>query len=871
MAMVATCATAQKREARPQSSQRKATRIEQPAPSTEKGKKVRVSLTPKGKRPLHTLNDASARKTPKLNTPAKRVLGDGTKIYGSVIYPYSITNGTGGIYSLTAGLNPDIKREYAFNSYDADGGGVYVDGKYYYYSYVYAEDYGSYTFTTFLCFDPSTGEQPKIIKTTSFLDGLDETQITHDLTYDPTTGNVYAISYIIETDDTGLLQYVRPAISTVDLTMGFVTPIAKTPQFIAIAANTSGELYAISKGPESALYRVNKDTGECREIGKTGLNPEYTQSATFDPVTDKLYWTATKIDGTSGLYEVNVKTGAADKICDFANDEEFVGIYIPTPEISSNAPGAATGHTATFVDDALSGTIGFKVPSTTYGGANLSGNVTVDVTVDGTPQTAISATPGQEVTLPLTLTEGIHSYTVQVSNGSGQGPRTGYSWYVGIDGPAPVGDLKVETRDSRPYISWTAPTIGRNGGYIDPSKLTYSVTRMPEMVTVATNIKTTNVTDMTSFDASNVYYVVKAYCDGREGAEASSEPGIFGSGNGLPVTYDFNTRDQFDLCTVVDANGDAVYQYHWGYWLYSPDYTYTADLDSPALVYAYNPESAADDWVFMPPFVSEAGKKYRVTFKMWTRGNKETLAVTAGPSTNISEQTVALAAKDYNHTSPQEFTTEFTASTSGNYYVGFHCTSAKKMWYLFIDDVTIDDVPNDGAPRAVTNLKVTPGEKGAMTAAISFNAPTLDGNGATLKSLTEINIYRGNDTQAIHTFTNPTPGQACSWTDTHPSLGFNTYRVVPSNSDGAGEKALATEYIGYDIPVAVTNLTLTDNGENPVISWTAPTEGQNGGYINPDELFYRIIRSDNTILSRNAKGTSFTDTTLPRNPQSFVY
>ena len=873
-ACVVAGAMAQKRAARTDNAtSRKAVRIEQTETKAEKVKRVSTSVMPKHRRTVRSLHDASLFSVPTKATAPKKILGDGTTIYGGVIYPYSVVYGDGGIYSFKADVDPAVTKAYSFSSYDPDGGGVYVDGKYYYFSYVYAEEYQSYTFVSYLSYDPATGSQ-KLINTQSFLDGVDETQVTHDLTYDPTTGNVYAVSYIIETDDTGLLRYVRPAISTVDLTLGFVTPIAVTPQFIAIAANTAGELYAISKGIESSLYRVNKSTGECTLIGKTGLNPEYTQSATFDPVTDKLYWAATMLNGTSGLYEVNVSTGAAEKICDFANDEEFVGIYIPTPEIAVGAPSIVTDQTANFVDASLSGTIDFTVPTKNYGGASLSGDLTAEVVVDGVAQPSVSVTAGQRVSIPLTLTEGIHAYTVQVSNAAGAGPRTGYSWYVGIDGPAPVTNISVTEVDSKPLISWTAPTTGRNGGYIDPSKLTYTVTRMPDMVTVASNIATTSITDHTTFQTSNVYYVVKGFCDGREGAEASSETGIFGSGSELPVTYDFNTREQFDLCTLIDANQDAVYEYHWGYWFYSDDYAYTKDIDSPALVYGYSSDDNAgdaDDWAIMPAFTAEKGQKYSVTFKMWTKGNKERLAVTAGTAATPEAQTVILPTKEYTHTSPQEYKVEFTAEESGNYYVGFHCTSARKMWYLFVDDVTIDIVPEQKAPLAVENLKVVPGERGALTATISFTTPTLNGEGTALEALTAVDIYRGNDTNAIYTLSNPEKGKAYSWTDTNPVTGFNTYRVVPSNAYGAGEKALATEYVGYDIPVAVSNLTLTDNGQYPVITWTAPTQGQNGGYINPDELIYRIVRSDNMVMSRNAQGTQFVDTSIDRTPQSFLY
>lgn len=861
--IVATGLTAQRRAPRYEGSLRKAVRIEQ-KDSAERTKRITAAVNPRTIKPAFKLNSAGTSGVTERKV-SRKVLGDGTTIYGSIIYPSGYSCG---IYSFRADQNPNITSVLPLESYEANGGGTYADGKYYYFSYVYTDEMG-YSFLTFLTVDVATGKVER--NTRSFLDGFDETQITHDLTYDPTTGTIFAISYIIETDDTGYFQYVRPAVSTVDTYTGFVTPIGGTGvQLIAIAANMAGELYGISKAPNSSLYRINKETGECTEIGRTGLNPEYTQSATFDPVTDKLYWAETEITGTSGLYEVNITTGAAQKICDFARDEEFTGIYIPEPVIAAGAPGVVTDQSASYTNGSLSGSITFTVPATTYGGASLSGALTANVVVDGVARAPQNVSAGQKVSIPLTFTEGIHSYTVQISNAAGTGPRTGYSWYVGIDGPAPVQNLTATEKNGKPYISWTAPTIGRNGGYIDPSKLTYTVVRMPDAVTVAQNIITTNCTDQTSFAISNVYYVVTASCDGRQGVEASTPTALFGTGYGLPVTYTFDTEEEFNLCTVVDANGDAEPQYHWGYWMYSDNFP-AGKIDNPALVYGYSPEGAADDWVFIPPFDAVAGQKYRVTFTMWTRGEKEKLEVTAGPSNQVTGQTVILPMKEYNHTAPQEFVAEFTAANSGNCYVGFHCTSDKKRFYLYVDDITVDEVPMDNAPAAVSNLTVTPGANGALTATIAFTAPSKTAAGATLSQLSEINIYRGNSTTSIHTFSAPAAGASLSWTDTAPVQGFNTYRVVASNAAGAGEKALATEYIGYDLAVAPTNVALVDGGDHPVLTWTAPTEGQNGGYINPTELVYYIIRSDNTVVSRNATGTQFVDTDLDPKTQHFVY
>ena len=517
--------------------------------------------------------------------------------------------------------------------------------------------------------------------TQSFIQGtFDQTQITHDLTYDPVGKTIYAICYIKETDDEGLIEKYRPAIGTMDDYTGFITPIAATggSGLIAIAANNGGELYGISKGTESSLYRINKASGECTRIGATGLSPEYVQSMTFDPITDKLYWAATEYTGRSGLYEVNITTGKAELITKFDDNEEFTGIYIPAPAIAAAAPAAATAQGVQFTGAALSGKLAFTAPATTQGGAELTGALVAEVSLDGASFATLDVTAGQAVTLDVTVAEGVHSYSVYFSNEAGDGARTGFSWYAGIDGPAAVGDLKLTSNaNSQPQISWTAPTEGRNGGYIDPAQLTYTVVRQPEGVTVAQGIRTTSFTDTDAFDAAQIYYTVTPYCGGRAGIEASTAEGLFGSGSQLPVTYGFDTADDFKLCTVVDANGDFDAEYHWGAWMHSPDFPAVANTVEPCAVYGYSPENAADDWLFVPPFTAESGKLYRVTFKMWTKGDKELLTVTAAPSTDINAQTVIIPQKEYSHKDQQTFSAEFRASASGNYYVGFHITSGR--------------------------------------------------------------------------------------------------------------------------------------------------------------------------------------------------
>ncbi|MDE6277280.1 MAG: choice-of-anchor J domain-containing protein, partial [Muribaculaceae bacterium] len=819
------------------------------------------------------LHDASLLTQPK--APVMRVLGDGTTIYGSVIYSDAWIGQSAqwGIYTFSASATPSPTPYVVFGSYEANGGGAYLDGKYYFNSYVYTEEMG-YTFSTFITYDLATGESSKI--TNSFLTaGFDQTQITHDMTADPTTGTIYAISYIkVAIDDEGLIERYKPAISIVDPTMGWSTPIAETPGFIAIACNRAGELYGITKGATSTLYRINKTTGDCTAIGPTGLNPEFVQSATFDPVSDKLYWAETEINGTSGLYEVSVNTGAASKIAAFPNNEEFTGLFIPEPVVADAAPAPAEALKAEFLADDLSGQLGFSVSSKTQAGADLSGSLTADITLDGEDFATLDVQPGQTVAIPAgPLAEGIHNFGVALSNAAGQSSRMAMSFFVGMDAPAAVSGLKL-TADAQgnPFISWTAPDAGRNDGYIDPSKITYRVVRMPEGLTVADGISTTSFTDRGKFDAQNVSYTVTPFIGSREGLSASTAQELFGSGSELPVTFGFETKDAYNLCTVIDANSDRDDQYHWGAWYFGPDFP-AASVSDGCAVYGFSPEGPADDWFILPPFTAQAGRSYRVTFDWRNSSDAETVAVTAGADKTIAAQTTTvIPSKNYNNRSGATETATFTASASGNCFVGFHITSKRKAGYFYIFNVTIDEVPLTGAPAAVSAFTATPGEKGAMTATLSLKAPALTAEGAALSSLSRIEIFRGNDRTPIHTFEAPAPGAILSWTDTDPAHGFNTYRAVASNSIGQGEKALAETFVGFDIPEAVEDFVLAEVNGIPVLTWTAPTRGINGGYIDPEALTYVIRRSDGSLMSNKATGTRYVDSSLdPMLKQYFIY
>lgn len=793
----------------------------------------------------------------------RKVMGDGTEIFGSLIYSnaWAGTTGSYGIYSFPASQYTNPELVYSQGGYEANGGGCYNDGKYYWNSFVYTEEMG-YTFTTFCTYDFRTHQLTKQIQ--SFInDTFDLQQITNDLTYDVTTDKIYALANVKITDESGYFAKYYPALSEVDSFTGFATPIAQIPPMVAIAASPGGVLYGISLGTGSQLYSINKTTGDCIAIGPTGLDTKFTQSMSFDPTTGKLYWAAVTTSGATGLYEVNIETGQASRIFSFGSNEEFTGLYIPAPEIVSSAPGLCVIDNG-FSNGNLSGNVTITAPSNTFDGSALSGTLTVKLLTDGGNDMTFTMAPGESKVVNSTLSEGIHNFTAWASNASGEGPRRSAAVYVGIDAPGAVGSLALETTpegDAR--ISWSAPEIGRHDGWIDPAQLTYSVTRQPDNVCVATGLRSTFYTDHVEAQAGNYWYEVTPWCGSREGVTTSTESGLFGGGSALPCRFSMATKDDFDLFTIIDANGDWDAQYKWGGWMYGPDFAFTREEDGICAVYGYSPESAADDWLITPPVELEQGKKYRLTFTMWTRGDKEKLEVTTGGRNTVAAQSVIMPVAEYNHKDHRVFTKDFTATTDGNNFFGFHITSDKKRFYLFISDIMVDEVPDDDAPAAVSDLQVIPDPQGEPQVALSFKAPSTNIAGASLAQLDKIEIYHGIEQDPIKVFNAPTPGASLNWTEDGVS-GWMEYRIVPFAGGKAGRKAEARVFVGWDVPLAVTDITVSDAQGQPTVTWQAPTVGENGGYINPSALSYTIYRyeDDFQLLAKDFKGLSFTDSSL---------
>lgn len=165
--------------------------------------------------------------------------------------------------------------------------------------------------------------------------------------------------------------------------------------------------------------------------------------------------------------------------------------------------------------------------------------------------------------------------------------------------------------------------------------------------------------------------------------------------------------------------------------------------------------------------------------------------------------------------------------------------------------------PDAESPLAVSNLMFTAGSEGALKANLSWINPSKDFAGSNLAELTAIKIYENDGEEPVHTISNPEMGEADSYEATVSEAGNYIYKVVAENAHGTASASTKQLWIGIDLPKAPENVTLVKSGDTAKLSWEAPTESMNGGYINTSEIVYDVYRNENTLVAEDLGVLSF--------------
>lgn len=409
--------------------------------------------------------------------------------------------------------------------------------------------------------------------------------------------------------------------------------------------------------------------------------------------------------------------------------------------------------------------------------------------------------------------------------------------------PAAVTDLTVtpSTEKAEATITFTAPTKNLSGDNLTENISKIELLRDDEVI--ATFEDVAPGTQLTYTDAEGLtlgkhtYQVITYNKEGKASGKGDKVTAQIVAILDVPYTADFAETGVFDIFTVIDNNNDGKT------WSYSSGYA----------TYSYSDTNNGDDYLVTLPIRLKAGKKYSTTVlaAAYNANYPERFEVVVGKSATAAALTqVAIEPTVVTETTPQDYSSEFTVSEDGIYYVAIHAISDADEWSLRIKSLTIEKGLEPNAPAAPL-LTVTPDATGEVKADIDITAPGKNISGNALnKKLSKIELLR--DGEVITTFENVAPSAKLTYTDADMNLtnGKHVYQAVPYDFEGEpGQKSeKVSVFLGIDAPDLVESLNAQDNLTSLTFTWPkVGTVGANGGLVNTAEVDYNIY------------GISFTD------------
>lgn len=600
------------------------------------------------------------------------------------------------------------------------------------------------------------------------------------MAYDFVDGEIYGAFY---NDDLSGLNWVK--YDTKTLQPDIVCSFRNRFNVLAMAAAPDGNLYAINT--DGDLYTLDRKTSRASLVGFTGVNvAAYTQSMTWDPQSNTLLWAAITPTG-SALYSLDPVNLSSTLIKRFADNEQIASLWIDTDTPMAGAPAAPQLAWNFSSPGAYDGNVSVTCPG--------AGKLTVWLDGEAVVEEQ-NVTTGQTVNIPFSnLDERTHHVSAVVKNDTGYSPVGEAFRYVGNDVPLPVTDLNFAENEGTATVTWTAPAVGVEGGYLNPAELFYKVVRIPENLEVASHLTSTTFTEQLPDGVRRYAYRVTPWNGVKEGESTLSNSIIYGQSYTVPYVDDFSAEGALDVYTILDVDGNGE---TWHINPYSGN-----NLVEAAVPYDEN-TAQANDWLLTPNVRLEAGHVYRVTThmrNMWT-GTPEKIAFGFVPGTDLDISNMT-SIREFEFNTPsmtlEDQSADFSVPADGDYKLALGYLSEKGggRGGVFMSQFRIEEVGLATAPAAPSALTVTPDPSKAQKATIAFTAPTLTLGGNALSGQLSANIYIDGGTEAIGTVSGIQPGAQATWTDnTDPAPGYHTYTVRCSNASGLGGDISAREFIG---------------------------------------------------------------------------
>lgn len=706
-------------------------------------------------------------------------------------------------------------------------------------------------------------------ETFSVFDQLDH--LVYSCAYDQDNDLVYLVTS--RADDANLYQTMT--YNPVNKTYTRIGNINDSDWPLAMAwSPTDGNIYSFYS--DGTLKTLDKQTGSFKTAISTSHSvSDYTGSMVYSPKDGGLLYMMSSYDDDSitEVGVINLTTGEVSTLGEMAFEQQWNVLYCPDPYAAADAPQAATLESWDFTGNAKSGNLVIKMPSVDNNGNALTQTLFVEVNVDNetTPRYDNSATAGQSVSIPLTLTEGLHNIIVRpyIYKGIDKvfASKLKLTKYVGNDTPsAPTGVTLSKTQ-----VSWDAVTTGVNGGYVNSSIVRYHVYINGEKMN-------SSPINGTSFDiklpgGATLYTAeVEATAAGKTSQRGVSAPLAADGPISLPFYLGPNDgetdmpSDLVNLFTIVNKDNDEFRE-----WRYD-DQAYNSSVSSNSSGGFYHlarkNEEKADAWLFLPAAMfDDASAIYNFSFEASATGHPfattERFEIGISSDTNPNNVTIIKEATEVTKT--YDFTpieVLFKVPESGAKYIGIHCISDPDTYRLYVRNFRCSKTQStNAAPGAVNNILVTANAEGKLNAQVEFDMPTIDLAGNALDANTEITATVSTDvaTQSV----TAKKGEHAS-VNIECQQGSNTFKITTACGNNTGATSSTIAFVGVDVPRTplIEQLTSADN-MSLTLNWRVEKVGENGGAVIPEDCEYEIYRNNGGSWIQYAnvgKATTYTYT-----------
>lgn len=673
-----------------------------------------------------------------------------------------------------------------------------------------------------LRFKMSTGEYNGYLA----MGGSDySTSILHSA-YDAKSDKVYVYTY--NADGQGMLfQTYNPDTGAFTLikTEEGEGSLAKDP-LVTMAFNPlDGFIYAITLYNEKWI-KIDPATGNYTEIAKFAFSPAYfTQAMVYSPNDHAFVYVGIDVNEATFRILVDPSTGDILDEVEMYDEAEYAILYCGDQAIQDDAPSAPVIESIVLDGFSSEGVATIVMPTKTFDGDDLTGNLILSVVIDGSGWGSYSATPGQTIEVPFgDIREGVHVMKALCYSGDLEGAYTEKTFFVGVDSPAaPQNVVLTET-----MVSWDAVSEGQNGGGLESSVITYNVYINGVLQNEAPIESTSYEVTLDTSSIAKVQAEVEAVCGSKVSSRGASNMLIVGVYS-LPLDLQI-TQDALQYVTVVDANEDGTT------WKWCEQHN--------AFEYEYSEYHKADDWAIFHKTTFPTGKQlYRIDVDM-TRYNSSEFTETfeIGISKTGKAEDMIIVVPETILSNPQGvYGGQFKLEEAGDYYIGIRATSAPDQYYIRLNklSVSMSDAPVT-VPEACTDAVATAADYGVLKAIVEVTLPTMAINGETLD--VEKDVIAHVHSNVASASASGKPGERVS-IEVTTEQGVNNLKIVPENEAGLGSESTISVYTGVDLPAPaiLTSLEISEDNRTMTFSWETSTVGSNGGFVDPAFVTYLIL------------------------------